>query len=278
MYITKLAAQFLRAAPAVILFTLVGLAFDSAYVTAGVFNWGNLSAPGAQVMFLDVEEDNGLPNSLFAPMPFVGSPTAIGNTLVLDPQNFESQSTNGSHAIDSEFSTTLMVGPSYSIDEITISEFGDFSLGGLQGSFATAQVGASFFWQVLEVAGIAVSLPVQTQPLNVTSGGGPNGGIYERPIDDGIATPWEGSVFIDVEAYLAGNFILGNATKVSLIFDNTLLTAADQYSSAVIKKKGVEIDVNGDGLTVVVPEPTSLLLISLGGLAVLVRRRRKSVS
>ncbi|NOY41926.1 MAG: PEP-CTERM sorting domain-containing protein [Planctomycetes bacterium] len=264
----KFIAQPLRALPAATLLAIFAFAAHPALVSAGVFNWGDLSDPGGNVVFLDVEEDNALPTSLFAPMPGSGSPNAVGNSLILDPQNFLSQATNGSDAIDSEFSTTLMVGPSYSIDDILISEFGDFTLGGLPGSLATAQVGASFFWQVLEVDGVAVSLPMQTQPLIVTTGGGPNGGIYERSIDDGIATPWEGYAQIDVAGYLDANLIVGDATKVSLLFDNTLLTAADLFSSALIKKKGVQIDVSGDGL-VIVPEPASLALFGIGGLALL---------
>lgn len=274
---SRFSAQPLRLLPAAALLAIFALATQPAIVFAGVFNWGDINDPGGNVMFLNVEEDNALPTSLFAPMPGSGSPSAVGNSLILDPQNFLSQATNGSHAVDSEFSTTLMVGPSFSIDDILISEFGDFTLGGLPGSLATAQVGASFFWQVLEIDGAAVSLPMQTQPLIVTTGGGPNGGIYERAIDDGIATPWEGYALIDVEGYLAANLIAGDATKVSLVFDNTLLTAADLFSSAVIKKKGVQIDVTGDGF-VTVPEPTSLALFGIGGLALLGGRRGRKTA
>ena len=252
------------------MFTFV--AFPS-QLQAGIFNWGNLSDAGADVMFLDVEEDNAYPTSLFAPMPGSGSPTPVGNALVLDPQTFLSQATDGAHSIDSEFSTTLMVDPEKSIAEILITEFGDYTLGGLPGGLATAQVGASFFWQVLEIDGSPVNLPMQTQPLTVTTGGGPNGGIYTRPADDGITTPWQGYSLIEVDTYLDENFIDGNATKVSLLFDNALLTAADQYSSALIKKKGVEIEVNGDGFDNI-PEPASFVLLGLGGLAIFARRNR----
>jgi len=273
MKYNKFSAQPLRAFPIAVLLAIFALTTQSNTVVAGVFNWGDISDPSGDVMFLNVEEDNSYPTSLFAPLPGDGSPTAVGNSLILDPQTFLSQASDGSHAVDSELSTIVMVDPSGSIDDILITEFGDYSLGGLPGSLATAQVGASFFWKILEIDGSPVNLPQQTQALEVTTGAGPNGGIYARPADDGITTPWEGSANIDVDGFLSDNFLVGNATKVSLILDNTLLTAADQYSSAVIKKKGVGIEVTGDDI-IIVPEPTSLVLLSLCGLAMLGRRRK----
>ena len=242
-------------------------------VSAGIFNWGDLHDPAGDVMFLDVEEDNGLLSPLFAPMPGTGSPVAVGNSLILDPQNFFSQSTDGSLVVDSELSTIVMADAGRMIEHIVVSEFGDYSLGGLPGGAATAQVGASFYWQVLEVDGAPVSLPLQTQSLQVSAGGGPNGGIYARPADDGVVVPWEGSILIDVEGFLTANLINGDATKVSLLFDNTLLTAADQFSSAFIKKKGVRIDVCMDDVIYVIPEPASVLLLGIG-LSMLGLRRR----
>jgi len=231
------------------------LTFGTSAVSAGIYHWGDLSDPGADVMFLDVEEDNGYSSSLFAPEPGMGSPTAVGNSLVLDPQNFLSQSSNSSDLTDSELLTTLMVDPGDSINGIIINEFGDYTLGGLPGSSATAQVGATFYWQVLEIDGIAVNLPLQTESMVVSSGSGPNGGVYHLPGDEGITTPWEGSAVIDVASFLTANLIGGDATKVSLLFNNTLLTVADEFSSAFIKKKGVEIDVHVNDPLHNVPEP-----------------------
>lgn len=273
MRIIDFTAQPLRAFAAAMSLAIVALVVLPAEVNAGVFNWGNLSDPSGDVMFLDVEEDNAQSSSLFAPMPGDGGPTAVLDSLILDPQTFLSQATNGAHAIDSEFSTVLMVDPDKSIDNIFVTEFGDYSLGGLPAGLATAQVGATFFWQVLEIDGSVVDLPLQTQPLTVSTGSGPNGGIFQRPTDDGLTTPWEGLTLIDVDGYLDNHQIVGDATKVSLIFDNTLLTAADLYSYALIKKKGVTIEVTGDGFTNV-PEPSSLVLLCLAGLAIVGQRRR----
>lgn len=261
---TSVFALNLRASAAIAGLCVAHFIFGTTNVSAGIYNWGDLNAPGADVMFLDVEEDNGYATSLFAPEPGTGSPQAVGNSLVLDPQNFLSQSTNSSDLTDSQFSTTLMVGMDNAILSFVVNEFGDYTLGGLPGNPATAQVGASFYWQVLEINGSAVSLPVQTQSMLVTTGTGPNGGYFVRPGDDAVAAPWEGSVLIDVAGYLTTNLIAGDVTKVGVTFDNTLLTAADEFSSAFIKKKGVAINVLVDNPFNTIPEPASALLLGFG--------------
>ena len=81
---------------------------------------------------------------------------------------------------------------------------------------------------------------------------------------------WTGNVVLDVAAYLMSQNITGDATAVTLVFDNTLQTAADQFSNAFIKKKGIDITVNGDPT---IPEPTTAALLALGALACGVRRR-----
>jgi len=118
----NLCALNLRAPFGIFTVCLASWAFETTVASAGIYQWGNLNDPGAQVMFLDVEEDNGYNTSLFAPEPGSGSPTAVGNSLVLDPQNFLSQSSNGSEVVDSEFSTTLMVGLDSAIDTIMVDE------------------------------------------------------------------------------------------------------------------------------------------------------------
>jgi len=263
MFVNR-AAQFLRLPLAIVGVCLASLALETGSVSAGIYHWGDLSDAGSEVTFLNVEEDNGYSSPLYAPEPGMGGPVAVGNSLVLAPQNFLSQSSGGSQLTDSEFLTTLMVGLGDSINGIAVNEFGDYSLGGLPGSLATAQVGATFYWQVLEIDGVAVNMPLQVNSMYVSTGGGPQGGLYDLPGDEGIATPWEGSAAIDVAAYLADNLISGAATKVSLIFNNTLLTAADGYSSAFIKKKGVGIDVFVNDPFHVVPEPASILLLGIG--------------
>jgi len=253
----------------VALVALVALGLSQTTAIAGTFHWGDIA--GDDVVFVDVTENNNLANSVFAPMPGTGGPIGVGNSLHLDPQGFASQSANNSaDVIDSTLSTTIMAAPGATIDDITITELGDYSLSGLAGGQASAEVGAAFFWTVLEVDNVAVSLPVQATNLILGSGSGPNGGIYSRPLDDGAAVIWNGAASIDVTGYLSGQQIDGSATKVRLTFDNTLLTAADDVSTAFIKKKSIDIDIN-----TTVPEPTTALLMGLAlAIATCAGRRR----
>lgn len=228
--------------------------------SAGTFSWGDIA--GDDVMFLNVTENNDEASSLFAPMPGTGGPVALGNSLHLDPQGFASQSSNySSDLIDGTLSTVIMAGPGGSIESMMITELGDYSLGGLVAGQATAEVGAAFFWTVLEIDNAAVNLATQATNLILGTGGGPNGGKYARPGDDGTAVIWSGTASIDLRAFLDSMENEGNVTKVRLTFDNTLQTAADQVSNAFIKKKSIDIDVD---IVPGVPEPTTALLLGLG--------------
>lgn len=231
---------------------------------AATMNWGDKTSPTSDVTFLQVTEDNDEASTIFAPI--ATGPTVSGNTLVFHPVNFQSQASNGADLIDSTITTKIVAKPGEVIDSIRIDEFGDYTLGGLAGYDALASVGAAFFWRVTEVNGAAVSLPTQVGTLAVSGGG-----HYERPANNGTAVPWTGNVVLDVSAFLLSQNITGDATGVTLRFDNTLQTAADQYSNGFIKKKGVDITViPGDP---VVPEPTSAGLMALAALACGLRRR-----
>ena len=239
---------------------------SSAITRAGTFSWGDFA--GNDVMFLDVTENNEETTSLFAPMPGEGGPMVAGNSLHLDPQGFAAMETE---LIDSTLSTVIMSDPGQGITNIDISEFGDYSLGGLAGGQASAEVGAAFFWTVLEIDNAAVNLATQATNLIVGTGSGPNGGRYERPGDDGTTIIWNGTASIDLGAYLDSLEMGGKVTKVRLTFDNALQTAADERSNAFIKKKSIDIDVHTENC---IPEPTAALLLSLGAVMLANGRQR----
>jgi hypothetical protein len=241
----------------------ISLAGATAY--AGTFSWGDYV--GDDVMYLDVTENNEEATALFAPMPGVGGPIVSGNSLHLDPQNFSAQ---GTELIDSTLSTVIMAAPGQGITDINIAELGDYSLGGLLGGQASAEVGAAFFWTVLEIDNAAVNLATQATNLILGTGSGPNGGRYDRPGDDGTAIIWNGAANIDLSGYLDSIDLGGKVTKVRLTFDNTLQTSADDVSNAFIKKKSIDIDVHTENC---IPEPTAAMLLSVG--VVLLPRRRR---
>ncbi len=228
---------------------------------AATINWGDKA--GSDVVFQQVTENNDEAAPVF---DSAAGPTVSGNMLVFHPVNFQSQSNNGADLIDSTLTTKIVAKPGASIDSISIDEFGDYTLGGLSDADALASVGAAFFWRVTEVNGAAVALPTQIASMTFTGGG-----MYERPTNDGTAVPWTGNVVLDVAAYLLSAGISGDATAVSLRFDNTLQTAADNFSNAFIKKKGVDITVTPGDPTI--PEPTAAALLGLAAAAICVRRR-----
>ncbi len=255
----------------VALVALLAMSLVSSIADAGTFHWGDIA--GADVMFMNVTENNNEPSSLFAPMPGMGGPIAMGNMLHLDPQSFSSQSSNNSaDLLDSQLSTVIMAGPGGGINSLSINELGDYSLGGLIGGQASAEVGAAFFWTILEIDNAAVSMATQATNLILGTGAGANGGIYNRPADDGTAVIWNGIANIDLNGFLASEQIAGSVTKLRLTFDNTLQTAADDVSNAFIKKKSIDIMVDADPT---VPEPTTALLLGLG-LAIVPCCRRRS--
>ena len=215
-------------------------------VQADTFEWGDIA--GNAVTFLDVVENNIETSSLYAPMPGVGGPTTNGDLLLLSPQGFTAQATNNSSdLIDSTLSTIIRTDFAVSLEKIEIIESGDYSLGGVIGGQASAVVGGSFFWTILEIDNAPVSLPPQANNLIFGTGGGTNGGRYKRPGDDGNTVNWNGIATIDLAGYLNSIQVSGEVTSVSLIFDNTLQASAGSMSNAFIGISAITIDVEVGG-------------------------------
>lgn len=243
---------------------------SSQTLLAGTFFWGDVSDPAGDVMYLDVEENNAYATSLFSPEPGTGAPQTSGNAIRFDPQGFQASASSGtSQTTTSTLEMLLMARQGKTVENLLVRELGDFTLSGLTGGVASTSVAGTFSWTILEINNQPVNLPPQVESLVVTSGSGPNGGLYTRSLDDGTATPWDGSVLLDFDGYLAANSIGGSATKVFVEFENILEATADAVSNAFIKKK----EIGGFAIAANVPEPAALTLMAIA-LAGLGFRRR----
>ena len=130
--------------------TAVILTLPASLALAASMNYGDFM--GTSVTYRNVTESNSEPNLLFS------APSVVGDTLEFDPVNFfaEVDPGPGSDITDSEINTIVEAKPGFFIDNIQISEEGDFSLDGVPGAFGHAGVGAAFFFEVLGVNGVLV--------------------------------------------------------------------------------------------------------------------------
>jgi hypothetical protein len=241
----------------------IGLLALGSVASAAAINYGNFN--GTNVMYLQVTEDSSTD-----PTPLFGAPTVSGDSLTFNPTSFGASATGagGVDITDGTLASTLMTTGTKRIHKVSFAEAGDYTLAGGAGTTATAaSVGASFFLRVIELDGVGVA------PINFSGNMtfSPSGGTYDFVNDPhGPAQIWNGTVTFDIDALLASQNVVGQATKILLSLDNVLLAASEAGTFSTIKKKqfeGVTVTVDTD-----VPEPTSIAFLALGG-AVLIGRR-----
>jgi hypothetical protein len=230
------------------LFAVLGIAFLMPTLSpAAMMNYGDFGA--ATVDFLDVTEDNLEPNLLYQ---INGT---VGDILLIDPDQFGAQKDPGPGAdfIDSELEMVIMAKPGESVDQISFSEEGDYTIVG-SGNVAAS---VAFFWQITEVDGT---------PIAPVSGSGSADFSASTPMAGGL---WDIDFTVDLNDSLADAGMSGTITKAIFRFDNSLTsTAADANSIAFIKKKQI------GGVRVMVPEPSGVVTLLVGLMGLLGYRRR----
>ena len=243
------------------------LIFLSGSSNAQLVGYGDFM--GDAVWFRTVQEDSGTD-----PTPLYGAPTVFGNSLDFDPVSFNAFASGGGgiDLTDGTLAMKIEAKPDVGISHLLYNEAGDFTLLGFGGDNTLASVRAAFFVNILEVDGVGIT-PVN---LNFSMDMSPDGGIYRLaeqgggPLQQGN---WTGALTVDINGALADAgipFDLG-ATLVSVTLDNTLTALSEDGTSAFIAKK----DFGGTSITVVVPEPGSLLLMAFGLVGLALVRRRK---
>ena len=218
---------------------------------------------GSTVTYLQVTEDSGTDAT-----PLFGAPSVFADVLDFNPVSFNSSSTGAGGVDITDGTLTFMVtaNPGNVIDELAFSEAGDFTLTGPGGVGTFAGVTSSIFIDIVEVDGSGIT-PVQVITSMTFA---PSAGNWDL-LNDGpgpLNGIWTGGATVDLlQALIDENVpFTSGVTKVNVSLDNTLSTTSEDGTSSFIAKKDTK------GLSVTTPEPSTVVLLA-GGLLALARRR-----
>lgn len=216
---------------------VIGVAAASA--NAVFVPWSN---PSGTIPGLFSWSNGGSDNGLF------GSPIIAGNSFTFFPSNFRASSSNGvaSPSVSDRLSFEVDIAPTNTAFQgVTVTELGDYSItnGG--------QVSADAF---LFVTNLDIPVAPPTNPQ--TGSGSFDRNLLAPPGSDG------GQWTIQVVRNLPNGW-----RRIQIILNNVLQATSVPGGVAQIEKKV-------GGITITIPEPTSMSL-ALAGLGALVIRRRK---
>jgi len=243
--------------------TIILFALIAAPAAAVPINYGNYV--GITVSYLQVMED-----SVTDPTPLFGAPNLSGDTLDFNPVGFGASSTGGGapDATDGNLAFMIEAKPGNILDEVVLSEAGDYTIFGTGGVATQVTVSAPVFIDIVEVDGVSID-PIALA-LNMTFA--PSDGDYDLFNDGvGFGVIWSGSLSVDLTQALidAGESFIDGVTKVNVDLDNILTATSESGSSATIGKK----DFKGLSVTVI-PEPSTVALLAAGLAALALRGRR----
>lgn len=209
---------------------------------------------GITVSYLQVTED-----SVTDPTPLFGAPTVSGDTLNFDPVGFGASATGagGVDITDGNLVFMIQAKPSQVIENVILSEAGDYTIFGTGGVGTQVTVSAPVFIDIVEVDGVGIN-PIQLQLQMVFA---PSDGDYDLSNDGvGVGVIWNGSLDVDLNQALidANQPFVDGVTKVNVDLDNILTATSETGTSATIAKKDFK------GFSVTVPEPSMLLLLATG--------------
>jgi len=251
----------------ILFISICALASAVASTTAGAaaINYGNFQA--LPLTFNSVIESSGTDA-----VPLFGSPTAFSVGLDFDPGSFTANATSGQADItDGQLNFRIeSTGPvSYGFRQISIDEFGDYTLVGSGAAGTSVTGGVRLFATVREVNEIAIT-PFTVSVTN----------YFTDDLSSGskILSTWSNNVFLDLGSALMSRGF-GNADVVTLadmVLDNSLIAISELSSVAFIAKKDFVVSVTPQINPVPLPASIWGLLSGIGlltGRAAVLRHR-----
>jgi hypothetical protein len=212
--------------------------------------------------------------------PEFGTPQVSGNSLLCSPlasaTGFVAQAIapNSFGFVDGYLEVDITALQGGNLGALHVYEWGAYTLMGVGTAATQVAVSTPVGVTILAVDGNTLSTPIDIPPRMVpfsrpSSSFPPKpGGQYNLVQDAGVGVAWVGDLTLNLNAELASHQINGVVTKVKVALDNVLFAQNEAASIARIDKKGFRIDI-------LVPEPSTLLLLICGlGAAILSRGRR----
>lgn len=231
---------------------------------------------GTNVWFRDISENT---QTIGDPEPLYGPPTAMGDILDFNPNNYGFSASSNDGSVDTTsgaVSLEIEAKAGFILDTVGIDESGLvnlFTLGGDPFASVTSLVELT----IAEIDGVAV-VPINLPGVMLSFT--PSGGDFQHSVDAVgplYSSAWQGSADIDLAAELNSRLIsyTEGVTKVSLRIDNFLLAAASGVGSlASIDKNEFMISVGTDPFNII-PEPATIGLAVVGLFGAMQMRRRQ---